>query len=173
MNNAVKSIIGILIILAISFVLLGMFVPQFNYYSKVIVNKPVDQAYSVFMDEETLPKWLTGLKSIKLIEGQKDKPGSVYELVLEEDGREFVVTEEIVKIKLNAEFAFRLESDMFTNYVRVRFVERSQNEVAIVQSNRIRGKNIFMRSILFLSKGRLEDASLDNYNKLKAIIEQS
>lgn len=85
------------------------------------INKPIDEVWEFFMDEDFAYKWQPGLRSIELLEGEKGMEGSKNKMHYEENGRTIDMIEEIIEVKKHVLFksiytangVWNLHSSMF------------------------------------------------------------
>lgn len=54
-----------------------------KYTCEIEINKPVDEAVKMFLNQDNLYKWMDGLQSLETIEGEPGKPGTKTKLVFE------------------------------------------------------------------------------------------
>ena len=119
-----------------------------------------------------LKDWITGFKKISHVSGFPNEVGSQWELTIEEDGEEISMLEELTAYELNKLFALKIDSEVLTTYVEIRFEEVGSG-TAIIVSNRVIGKNIFFRSLFPLYKSYLAETTQADYEKLKSVIEST
>lgn len=74
---------------------------QYNYSTKIKINRPQNLIYEAFLDYETYKDWQPNLKEVRLIKGAYREENHVVELVYDKDGEEFILTETIVHLSLN------------------------------------------------------------------------
>jgi hypothetical protein len=119
-----------------------------------------------------LKDWITGFKNISHVSGFPNEVGSQWELTIEEDGEEISMLEELTAYELNKLFALKIDSEVLTTYVEIRF-EEVDSGTEIIVSNRVIGKNIFFRSLFPLYKSYLAETTQADYEKLKSVIEST
>ena len=69
-----------------------------KYRVSVEVNKPIEEAWEVLMDESKMGEWLEGYKGMELLEGEPLTVGSKHKMIFEEDGQELTFTETVTAI---------------------------------------------------------------------------
>lgn len=167
-----KYLFGFGAIACILFFAIGFFIPSFDYESSILVNKPVQEAFAVFKDESKLKYWMPNLKSIELIEGQKNKEGSKYKIVIEEDGKNYEIIEKIITFKENEQYTSQFVNEVMTIDMDVQFEENS-GITEITSKSVITGKNILWKSVFPLSKGNFEKEDQELLDRLKKVIESN
>ncbi|MEK6615242.1 MAG: SRPBCC family protein [Bacteroidota bacterium] len=161
-----------ILVLAIIFFSAGIIFPIISYESKVTVKKPVEQSFRVFTDVFTFSEWIPRFITIKWLSGKQNEIGSKWEMTIEQEGKEYRMTETLIAFKENELFAFKLENDMLTNDVEIRFANKGETS-EIISSNHITGKNIFWKSLFVFSPSYFKQQSKEMYDTLKKVIEKS
>ena len=98
--------------------------------------------------------------------------GSLVKMTFEMNGREVVVTEEVLEFKWNKLFAFRLHHENITIDCEYAFQAVESNSEIISQLT-VKGKNIFWRSLNVFVKGKMSRQTQGDLDKLKAVVEAS
>ncbi len=160
--------IAMVVVVAIYFVL-TIAMPPTRYETRFEVDRPVDIAWGVFMDETRTVEWLPGLRSIETIRGEPGTVGSVHRMIFEEDGHRIEMEEEVVSVVKNREFAFRLTHEIMEADLVVRFEDLGER-TRIVTTNEVRGRGL-VRPLIPLMKSNMTQRQQEGYARLKAIIE--
>lgn len=168
--KAIKYIVGAIVVLSITFLSIGFIIPEVTYENKVFVGKPVGHTFQVFNNPNKLKDWITGFKKISHVSGFPNEVGSQWALTVEENGEEITMIEEITAYELDKLFAFKLDNDVLTTHVEIRF-ERVGTGTAIIVNNRVIGKNIFFKSLFPLYKSHFAEMTQVDYEKLKNVVE--
>ncbi|MFQ5651512.1 MAG: SRPBCC family protein [bacterium] len=168
--RVLRYILGAVAALAVIFVLIGMFVPSFTYENRIEVSKPVEHSFAVFSDPANMSEWLTGFKSMENLTGGPNEVGSTWKLVFVDGDEEIIMTEEVTGFKENELISFTLDNEVLEADIEVHFV-RKNGTTGILQSSKVEGKNLFWKSLLFLSKWNMTARGQENYVKLKHLIE--
>jgi len=158
--------------LVIVFFSMGFLFPSFEYENSVIVNKPAEQSFKVFTDVLKLSEWIPGFKRVKLLSGKQNETGSIIEMMLEQEGKTFILTQKITNYKENELFAFALDNDVLSNNCEIKFISKGTS-TEIISSNHITGKNIFWKSLFVFSHSYFKKQSKEMYENLKKVIEES
>jgi len=170
MKKIVKYFSILFLLLAIAFLSIGIFIPSLNFKTKVTVDKPVDLSFRVFTSPFSLSAWIPGLKNVKWVSGKQNEVGSKWEMTIEEDGDEYVMTEELVAYKENELFVIKMENYQITNDVEVRFTDKGVAS-EISSSNHVAAKNFFQKPLLPFLKSTFKKRDEEMYKKLKKLIE--
>lgn len=170
MKKIVRYFLLFLLLLVIAFFSIGIFIPSLNFESKVSVDKPVDISFRVFTSPFSLSAWIPGLKNVKWISGKPNEVGSKWEMTIEDDGDEYVMTEELVAFKENELFVVKMENYEITNDVEVRFTDKGTTS-EICSSNHVVAKNFFQKPVIVFLKSTLKKRNEEMYKNLKRLIE--
>lgn len=163
---------GIIVAIVVIFLSIGVFVPTVSYELKITVKAPLDKSFSVFVDDSRMGEWFTGFVSYELISGEPGTVGSIHRVVIEENGKELVSTEEVIAYIENQRYAFTLDNDLESAEIDVRFSgDITGTEITIMTETT--GKNIILRSLMALLKPMFVDMAQRNYTQLKEIIEST
>ncbi|MFQ5639147.1 MAG: SRPBCC domain-containing protein [bacterium] len=165
-----KGVLGILAAFVIGFFLVGFFVPTFTYLSKVVVDKPVGEAFAIFNDESRLGEWLAGFKSIESVSGEPNQVGSTYKLVIEDEGEVMEMMGTVTAFVENELLSFHLVNDVMTVDTDIRFVSQG-DRTEITATQKVEGRNLFWKSLLPLFQSVITQKSQENYDRLKTVIE--
>jgi hypothetical protein len=172
MKKFIKYTLIIVLLLTAVFFSLGIFVPEVKMENSVEVNSSVHHSFAVFENVNKMKEWMPGFKSIELTSGLPFMPKSTYRLVLEQDGRTIEMKETLIAIKTNRLFSFTLENEHVFSEVEVRF-SGDDKKTVIAATTKIRGQNLFWRSMVVLGKGNIRTKQQEMYDAMKKVIEQT
>ncbi len=168
----IKYALGIIAVLAIAFLLIGVFVPTFTYESRVEINAPVEHTFAIFNDESRMGEWLNGFKSIETLSGGPNQVGSKFRLTFVQRGEEMVMLEELTAFKENEQCRFTIDNDVLVSEVDVRFTDNGES-TGLAARTTVTGKGAIWKSLLPLFKSMMLEETQSNYGRLKGIVESS
>ena len=99
--KTIKVILIIISTLVVAFLATGLLVQQTNYSATVSIDKPIDAVFSNFMQIDSVKNWIPDIKSVKPVNINPGITGSVYDVVVLNQGQEIVMTEKIMAYVLN------------------------------------------------------------------------
>ena len=99
--RTIKLILIIISIVVVAFLATGLLVQQTNYSATVSIDKPIDEVFSNFMQIDSVKNWIPDIKSVKPVNINPGITGSVYDVVVLNQGQEIVMTEKIMAYVLN------------------------------------------------------------------------
>lgn len=168
--KVLRYVLLALTLLAGAFFMVGFFTPDFTYNTLIQVNESKEKSFKVFNDESRMSEWLYGFKSIERISGNPNEPGSRYKLIIEDQGKEFAMTEVMKAFEPDKRLAFLIDNEVMTIDVDIHFRE-TDTGTEITSSNTVKGKNLFWRSLFPFYKSTFQNKSQEDYLRLKKIIE--
>ena len=99
--KTIKVILIIISTLVVAFLATGLLVQQTNYSATVSIDKPIDEVFSNFMQIDSVKNWIPDIKSVKPVNINPGITGSVYDVVVLNQGQEIAMTEKIMAYVLN------------------------------------------------------------------------
>ena len=169
MKDFFKWTAGILLTLGAIYGIAIFVVPPTTFETRFQVARSAEEVWEVFMDETQATKWLKGLTSIERTSGEAGAVGSRYRIVFEEAGHRTEMEEVVTVVNEPREFAFDIESSLFSSQVTLRLEGRGQL-TKIITKNKIRGRGWFAPVLLF-TKDAMIQRQEEDYQRLKALIE--
>ncbi|HTH54461.1 MAG TPA: SRPBCC family protein [Cyclobacteriaceae bacterium] len=165
------KIIGItLTFIVVAFLGIGLIMPSYEYQSSIEVSAPVAKCWDTFHDVKKMNQWLRGFESLTLISGDSLAVGSLYEIVVTDDGHRMVMTEKLTEVNAPMRISYELKNEVLTSEYTFSFEGNSPTK--ITSRYKITGNNILWKSILFLSKSYMTGSAADQLSSLKTVIEQ-
>lgn len=165
------SLIGFTLLLFALFVLYGIMNPSLNHTFEIEINKSVSKVWSEMDDEANLKKWITGFKSIELIQGERNEVGSKYKMVFDENGKDLIMTQTIKEYIPNKTFAFELGDDFAQFTEKINYIPTDSVKTKLVIEQRGGGKNWFAKSMMAFMRSSIIEQQTAQYQKLKQLIE--
>jgi hypothetical protein len=166
-----KLILGCFAAIIIGFLLIGVIWPSIRYENKIEIDRTAQETFAQFNDSAKMKNWITGLKDLKMVNGNWNDLGSKYQIVVEQEETTYIMYETLTGIVPGKLYAFVLENDVLINEVEIRFAQKNPGTTELVIKNKVRGKNIFWRSLFPFFKGLFKKSDLENYQNLKKMIE--
>src|SRR5258706_1446182 len=168
--KAIKIIGLVLVIIIFVLFSIGLIVPAYEYESSIAVNAPAEKCWKVYHNAKLMNQWLQGFESLTLKSGDSLATGSQYEIVITDDGHRMVMSEKITAINTPTKVSYELDNDVLKSEFSFSF--EGSSPTTITSRYKITGNNIAWRSILFLSKSYMTNASNDQLTSLNKVIEE-
>lgn len=140
--------------------------------SSAVINSSVNKAWSYITDPERLKFWLTGFKSYEYISGVKGETGCISKLTFLENGREVVVTEEIMNIVQNKEMRIKMENDDFAVYTGFSLKELN-GKTEITQTEEVKPKKFMMKLMMLLFSSQMKKKMNNELQNFKKYVENN
>jgi len=167
-----STVLVLLALVAVGgFIYVGVQEPSFGGQAIVEIDAPLELTFAEFNDPDNLPLWLTGFRKIEYLRGEENQPGSYYRLTMVEDGREIIMTEQIIASVENEHFAMTLESNMLVIEANYWFAPIG-NITRVTANSEYAGKGPFWKSVLWFSKEEMRTRQQDDLRRLKVMVEK-
>jgi uncharacterized protein YndB with AHSA1/START domain len=167
------KILGLILgLLIVGVILVGVFAKQFEYSSSITVNASPEQCWKAFHDTTEMKAWHPGFKSLTLQQGEFFQPGSVYELVIEEDGERMTMHETITAVNAPHEITYLLTNDVLSSKYGYRFIPDQDGHTRIEGHHEIAGVSLIWRAVLYLSKSYISKSSQEQLTLFKKHVEE-
>ena len=109
--RAVKVILGIVTLLVIVFFSTGLIIKKTTYQVKIEIEKPINDVFSIFNNQELLKEWMTDVKSVKPINVKSGTVGSVYKITVINQGKEITMNEKVLAFIPNKKVTLFFDAD--------------------------------------------------------------
>jgi carbon monoxide dehydrogenase subunit G len=144
-----------------------------NYRVSVEVDRPIEDAWEVLMDESKMGEWLEGYKGMELLEGEPLTVGSKHKMIFEEDGREMTFIETVTAIEPPTEFSFDFDHDMMTSNIQMTLESTGHLSTRIMNRTKFKAKGFFINLFMYFMTPRMTSRQRRSFASLKALIEES
>ncbi len=144
-----------------------------KYSVSVEVNKPIEEAWEVLMDESKMGEWLEGYKGMELLEGEPLTVGSKHKMIFEENGEELTFTETVTAISPPTEFSFDFDHDMMSSNIQMTLESVGPASTRITNRTRFTANGFFIDLFMLLMTPRMKSRQRRSFARLKALIEAS
>lgn len=169
--KALKILFVIVALIAGVIIVYGMMNTPFTIETRVEVDRPVEQAWAVFADENSVTKWIGGLEKIEILDGEKGQVGSTYRLTFMEDGEEIIINEVITAFEPNKRMAFTIDHEIMFSNNEIRIEPRGENKSEFISVSEMGGKGLFMKGLMAMGQSSVADRQQEDYTRLKSLIE--
>ncbi|SDU03694.1 hypothetical protein SAMN04487762_1428 [Polaribacter sp. Hel1_33_78] len=94
--KTIKIILGIITAVIVVFLATGLFIKETTYTTQVTVNKSIEDVFQIFNNSENIKNWIPEIKSFTIIKENVGKTGSLYKMVVDNQGQEITMTQKII-----------------------------------------------------------------------------
>lgn len=168
--KAIKIILGVITFLIIVFFSTGIFIKETTYTCQVLVDKPLQQVFTVFNDTAKIKNWIPEIKSLKVITTTPNRIGSVYEMVANNRGQEITMTESVLEYEENKKVSHYVDAQNMLKTDRYTFFSESGKTKIILQSS-CQSNSYIISCIFPYSKGIFKEIDQGHLNNFKEYIE--
>ncbi len=165
------KVIGIVLLLLIFAILsIGLIVPSYEYQSSIQVNASPEKCWKIFHNTKLMNRWMDGFESLTLKSGDSLAVGSQYEIVVNGHDKRMTMSEKIIDVNAPTKVSYELNNDVLKSEFTFSF--EGSLSTTITSHYKINGNNMMWKSILFLSKSYMTNASQQQLTLLKKVIEE-
>ncbi|MBU3013032.1 SRPBCC family protein [Polaribacter vadi] len=167
----IKIILGIITALTIVFFATGLFVKETNYTTQVSVNKPLEEVFTTFNNQENLKEWIPEIKSFEVINETLGRTGNTYKIVVVNQGQEITMTEKVMAYIPNEKVTLFFDAE---NMLKTDdYIFTTENELTTVTLNSSCRSDSYIMSCLFpYFKGTFKRQDQDYLNNFKSFVEK-
>jgi len=145
-----------------------------KYKCIVDIDIPIDQAVSLWSDENYYSKWQDGFQAIELLEGESGSVGAKSKILLEHGKRKMELIETIISNDLPKEKKGLYEHIHMTNFQTTRFEKLSEHKTQYISEVEYTKFNGFMPKLMAkLFPGMFKKQSQKWMNQFKEFAEMS
>ena len=97
----VKIILGIIIVFSLAFFSIGLFVPEINYSKEIQIDKPLEEVFGLFSNQQLASEWMPEIQSVTTVKTTPEVTGSIFNLVVKDQGKEVSFEQKILDFEVN------------------------------------------------------------------------
>ena len=169
--KTIKVILIIISILVVAFLATGLLVQQTNYSATVSIDKPIDEVFSNFIQIDSVKNWIPDIKSVKPVNINPGITGSVYDVVVLNQGQEIVMTEKIMAYVLNEKVTLFYDSENMLKKDDYLFSE--ENGITTITLNAACQSESFIMACMFpYFRGTFQAQDQSYLNNFKTFLEE-
>lgn len=159
------------------FFLLGFIVTEQRNINEVQVKAPIELCWEIYQDESRIGEWMEGVSNIQLIDGTAGRVGAKQKVIMAGAQSSSVsassseLERTITKISAPSTFRYDYTNEMMNGKSEISFL--AADSITHIKSMDVfSGKQLWLRSSLFLMKSSINKKTQAQFEKLKLIIEQ-
>jgi hypothetical protein len=169
--KTIKVILIIISTLVVAFLATGLLVQQTNYSATVSINKPVDEVFNDFMQIDSVKNWIPDIKSVKPVNINPGITGSVYDVVVLNQGQEIAMTEKIMAYVLNEKVTLFYDAENMLKKDDYLFSE--ENGITTITLNAACQSESFIMACMFpYFRGTFQAQDQSYLNNFKTFLEE-
>ena len=136
----------------------------------ITINQPAEKVWELFMNPDNLQYWLTGYVSAEHLSGNIGEPGSMSKLKFMERGKVMEVTETVLIVKPNQQYAIMMNHKTFEIETDIRFISFGQR-TEMIQTLQFSPKGFFMKLLMPIAKGAMKKRLANELLRFKQFAE--
>ena len=169
--KTIKVILIIISTLVVAFLATGLLVQQTNYSATVSIDKPIDEVFSNFMQIDSVKNWIPDIKSVKPVNINPGITGSVYDVVVLNQGQEIAMTEKIMAYVLNEKVTLFYDAENMLKKDDYLFYE--ENGITTITLNAACQSESFIMACMFpYFRGTFQAQDQSYLNNFKRLLEE-
>ena len=169
--KTIKVILIIISTLVVAFLATGLLVQQTNYSATVSINKPIDEVFSNFMQIDSVKNWIPDIKSVKPVHINPGITGSIYDVVVLNQGQEIAMTEKIMAYVLNEKVTLFYDAENMLKKDDYLFSE--ENGITTITLNAACQSESFIMACMFpYFRGTFQAQDQSYLNNFKKFLEE-
>jgi uncharacterized membrane protein len=169
--KTIKVILIIISILVLAFLATGIVIKETSYTAEVSIEKPVATVFNNFMKIDSVKNWIPEIKSVKAINKNIGVIGSVYKVVVLNQGQEIAMTEKIMAYVPNEKVTLFFDAENMLKKDDYLFTE--ENGVTTITLNASCQSESFLMACMFpYFKGTFQAQDQSYLNNFKTFLEK-
>jgi uncharacterized membrane protein len=169
--KTIKIILGIITAIVVVFLATGLIIKETSYVTQVSVNKPVEVVFETFNNSENIKNWIPEVKSFDVVNENIGKTGSVYKMVVENQGQEIVMTQKIIAFVKNEKVTLFFDAENMLKRDDYVFVEKNGTTTITLNSS-CQSESYLMACMFPFFKGTFQEQDQTYLNNFKAFAEK-
>mgnify|MGYP006072204573 FL=1 len=165
--KTIRVILIIISIFVLGFLATGLVVRDTSYTAKVYIAEPIDAVFNNFIQMDSVKNWIPEIKSVEVLQNNIEVTGSVYKVVVLNQGQEIIMTKKIMAYVPNEKVTFFYDAENMLKKDDFIFSMEDGNTV-ITLNARCQSESFLMGCMFPYFKGtfRAQDqAYLENFKK--------
>ena len=169
--KTIKVILIIISILVFAFLVTGIVIKETSYTAKVSIEKPLTTVFNNFMKIDSVKNWIPEIKSVKAVNQNTGIIGSVYNVVVLNQGQEIAMTEKIMAYVPNEKVTLFFDAENMLKKDDYLFTE--ENGVTTITLNASCQSESFLMACMFpYFKGTFKAQDQSYLNNFKTFLEK-
>lgn len=169
--KTIKVILIIISIFSLAFLGTGLVVQQTSYSAKVSINKPLNEVFNNFMKIDSVKNWIPEIQSVESVNLNPGITGSVYNIVVLNQGEEIKMTEKIMAYVPNEKVTLFFDAENMLKKDDYLFSE--ENGVTTITLNASCQSESYIMACMFpYFKGTFRDQDQSYLNNFKTFVEK-
>ncbi|AUC86532.1 1,4-dihydroxy-2-naphthoate prenyltransferase [Polaribacter sp. ALD11] len=168
--KTIKVILIIISVLVLAFLTTGLVIKETSYSATVSIEKPVNEVFNNFMKIDSVKNWIPEIQSVKATNKNPGMIGSIYNVVVLNQGEEIKMTEKIMAYVPNEKVTLFFDAENMLKKDDYLFSE--ENGITTITLNASCQSESFIMACMFpYFKGTFQKQDQSYLNNFKNYIE--
>ena len=169
--KAIKIILTIISVLVLSFFLTGLLIKETNYTAEVTIDKNIKEVFTEFNKPGNLKKWMPVVKSIDTLNFNKGITGSMFSIVIENQGQEIKMTEKVIAYVPNEKVTLFFDAEGMLKTDDYIFTEINESTKITLNAS-CKSDSYIMSCVIPIFSWKIEEQDQSYLNNFKEYIEK-
>ncbi|WP_299671675.1 SRPBCC family protein [uncultured Polaribacter sp.] len=166
----IKIILIVISLVILAFFMTGLVVKETNYTAQVSIEKPISEVFNTFTKIDSVKNWIPEVKSVKTINKNPGITGSVYRLVVLNQGQEITMTEKIMAYVANEKVTLFYDAENMLKKDDYLFSEENGITTIILHAS-CQSESFIMACVFPYFKGTFKAQDQSYLNNFKIFLE--
>ena len=169
--KTIKVILGIITAIVVVFFATGLLIKETSYTTKVSVNKSVEEVFKIFNTSENIKSWIPEIKSFDVVKENVGKTGSVYKIVIDNQGQEILMTQKVITYVENEKVTLFFDAENMLK--RDDYIFKEKNGITTITLNSSCQSESYLMACMFpYFKATFQEQDQKYLNSFKAFVEK-
>lgn len=169
--KTIKIILGIITAFVVVFLVTGLLIKETNYEAQVAINKPINEVFKTFNNIENIKKWIPEVTSFEVVKSTPGKIGSIYKIVVQNQGQEITMTEKVMAYVPNEKVTLFFDAENMLKKDDYNFTE-NEGITTLKLSASCKSDSFIMACVFPYFKGTFKKQDQTYLNNFKAFVEK-
>jgi uncharacterized membrane protein len=169
--KTIKIILGIITALVVIFFATGLLIKETSYTTQVSVNIPVEEVFKTFNNSENIKNWIPEIISFDVVKENIGKTGSIYKIVVENQGQKIAMTEKVMAFVPNEKVTLFFDAENMLKTDDYLFTEKD-GITTITLNTSCQSESYVMACMFPYFKGTFQEQDQTYLNNFKKYIEK-
>lgn len=138
----------------------------------MLVNKPADYIFRLYLDENFMAEWISGFKGIELLRGEPRKPGSLYKMIVKFHDEDLPVYQKLIEVVENEKLVIEMELPQLYTCSEILF-HPNGSMTQLECKVKIKGKSLKVKLAMPYVRALLLSRNQWDYEVFKRLVENS
>ena len=168
--KTIKVILIIISILVVAFLATGLLIKQTSYSAEVTIDKPLPAVFSNFMQIDSVKNWIPDIKSVEVVLKNPGITGSIYNIIVLNQGQEIAMTEKIMAYIPNEKVTLFYDAENMLKKDDYLFTEKNGQTIVTLNAS-CQSESFIMACMFPYFKSTFQEQDQSYLNNFKEFIE--